>query len=184
MPSGLQGFDLHKFRCEEQSAPRYPGRGGIKGVIDAPRTASPYLPTRGKRRRLGFHTLSSVPSRWFASIVSESNYTDYKCVSLWRSQRGKMRNHPRIAQATKTLTPTFFTTEPHNTIFKDYISTMMSKADLQFTVGVWMIPGGQTQSISPAPLWEHVPPFLQKLTSGAQAFRGREQFLPGIHIKV
>lgn len=60
---------------------------------------------------------------------------------------------------------------------------MMSEADLQFTVGVCIIPGGQTQRISPVPLWEHVPPFLQKLTSGAQAFTGREQFLPGIHIK-
>lgn len=59
----------------------------------------------------------------------------------------------------------------------------MCEADLAFTGGACVLPGGQTQRVSPAPLWKHVPPFLQKLTSGAQAFTGREQFFPGIQIK-
>lgn len=33
--SGLQGFDTHWFTDEEQSLPRYPVRGGIKGMVDA-----------------------------------------------------------------------------------------------------------------------------------------------------
>lgn len=73
VPSGLQGFDLHNFRGEEQSAPRYPGKGGIKGVIDAARTVSP-LPTHMWQTppiRISHTVVSAFQT--ICIVVSESN---------------------------------------------------------------------------------------------------------------
>lgn len=53
---------------------------------------------------------------------------------------------------------------------------------LPHTGGACGIPGGQMQCSPPAMLLEHVPPFLQKSISGAQASTGTVQFLPETRI--
>lgn len=53
---------------------------------------------------------------------------------------------------------------------------------LLYTERACGIPGGQMQCGPPAMLSEHVPPFLQKSISGAQAFTGTVQFLPETRI--